>query len=476
MKQLNDFPLKFILPFIAVFLLLIILIIFIQRPRQISFTPEILSESTSVLNNPYQGFYHIIGYTLTDDYVQTENLSDYHTRGYDSPLVLLEINLKNYRDGAVSDPGLTQLEDIFKAWSESDTQIILRFLYDWDGIAKATEPKSLSTILTHMDQVSEIVNRYASSIYLMQGIFVGSWGEMHDSYFMDEQSVKTLLSHLHEVIAPSIYLSVRTPAQWRMVTGLYDVPAKFPAFQEHPSMIGRLGLYNDGMLGSLSDLGTYGDTPRKEATFPSYKGIREDELSFQNTLCQYVPNGGEVVCNNPYNDLPSAVQDLRTMHISYLNADYDSTVLEKWRQTIWDARDAFSGCDGLTYVKAHLGYRYTVRQFTLRKRDLLHPRLTIHLTLENTGFGNTLKPFEAAVLFRHTTTGETIRLPLLFDFRNLKSGQTKTLTASLPVKDLTPGTYELFFSVTDTATGRQIALANTPGSKVNGLLLGRLDY
>ena len=174
---------------------------------------------------------------------------------------------------------MAQLDDILKAWSQSDAQILLRFLYDWDGIAKAKEPESLSTILTHMDQAAEIVNRYASSIYLMQGCFIGNWGEMHGSYFADSQSIQTLITHLHQVIAPSIYLSVRTPAQWRTITGLYDVPAKFPAFQEHPPIAGRLGLYNDGMLGSASDLGTYGDTPRKGISDPACKGTREEELS-----------------------------------------------------------------------------------------------------------------------------------------------------------------------------------------------------
>ena len=84
----------------------------------------------------------------------------------------------------------------------------------------------------------------------------------------------------------------------------------------------RLGLYNDGMLGSVSDLGTYGDTKRKDATSPSYKGTREDELKFQNTLCQYVPNGGEVVSDNSYNDLQGVIFKVPNCeHVSYVAAD-----------------------------------------------------------------------------------------------------------------------------------------------------------
>ena len=475
MQPSYTFILKCVLPLLAVFLVALMLLFFGNRSRPIAFTPEAFWESTAVLKNPYQGFYRIFGYTLSDDGQHVQTTAVDSIREYDFALVLLEINLRNYRTGPISNSALAQLDDILKAWSQSDAQILLRFLYDWDGIAKVKEPESLSTILTHMDQAAEIVNRYASSIYLMQGCFIGNWGEMHGSYFADAQSIQTLITHLHQVIAPSIYLSVRTPAQWRTITGLYDVPAKFPAFQDEPSITGRLGLFNDGMLGSLSDLGTYGDTLRKDASAPSYKGVREEELSFQNALCQYVPNGGEVVYDTAYNALPTAVQYLKTIHVSYLNADYDQTVLQKWSRTIWNGEDAFSGCDGLTYVNAHLGYRYTVRGCTLQKHGLLQSQVTVQLTLENTGFGNTLKPFEGAFLLQNVQTEETRRLPLVFDFRSLTGGQTKTLTASLLARELPEGTWHLFFSVTDPATGGQIALANTAYVAGNGVLLGQLE-
>lgn len=76
--------------------------------------------------------------------------------------------------------------------------------------------------------------------------------------------MKTLIEHLNEVIDPSIYLSVRTPSQWRMINEVYDLPAQFPAFGAGTSLMGRLGFFNDGILGSESDLGTYGDTARQD--------------------------------------------------------------------------------------------------------------------------------------------------------------------------------------------------------------------
>ena len=475
MKLLHVFPFRLLLPF-GILLGLMLIGLLIAASNRITYATESFSESTEILSNPWQGFYHMIGYTLSDDYEPTGGTA-YQTDGYTASLALVEINLKNYRSTEISETGLAQLDDILTSWSQSPakTKLILRFLYDWDGIALTTEPESLDLILTHMDQISALVNQHSDTVYILQGIFVGNWGEMHHSRHMDETSVKKLIGHLHEVINPSIYLSVRTPSQWRMVNDLYDLPAKFPAFGADNSLMGRLGLFNDGMLGSESDLGTYGNTARRDAAAPSYQGTRKEELKFQNTLCQYVPNGGEVIYNAALCDIKTAVSDLRTMHVSYLNADYDGRVLEHWRNTVWTGKDAFNGCDGYSYMQAHLGYRYLIRSCELKTSGFLRPTVTLTLTLQNTGFSNTLKPFETSVLLKNTETGETVQVPLSADLRKLGSGQTKAFSVKLPVKELESGSYQMYFSVKDETTGQTILLANTNEVTADGYLLGQLE-
>lgn len=446
------------------------------RSNRINYKTEAFSESSRYLSNPYQGFYHIIGYSLSEQYDPTSG-SSYQTDSYTDSLALLEINLKEYRTTEIGENGLAQLNDILCAWSQSpsNTKLILRFLYDWDGLALATEPESRELILTHMDQVSSIVNQYCNSVYLMQGIFIGSWGEMHHSRFMDAVSVNTLIQHLHKIIDPSIYLSVRTPAQWRMINNVYDLPKKFPAFGTDDSLMGRLGLFNDGILGSESDLGTYGNTARKDASSPSYQGTRTEELEFQNQLCKYVPNGGEVIFNNQLSDLETSVSALYTMHVSYLNADYDNRVLEKWKKTVWTKKDSFYGCDGYSYVKAHLGYRYLIRTCKIKKTGFLFPELTLSLTLQNEGFSNTLKPFQTSILLKNIETGKSACVSLNADLRKLGSGQKKTFTVKLPVKDLERGSYQIYFSVKDETSGQMIQLGNENEASADGYLLGELE-
>ena len=90
---------------------LLILVLILRCMRQsVTFTAEKFSESNEVLENPYQGYYHIIGYTLND----TDEAIASHADTYSDSLVLLEINLKNYKNTDISEHALSQLEQIFK--------------------------------------------------------------------------------------------------------------------------------------------------------------------------------------------------------------------------------------------------------------------------------------------------------------------------------------------------------------------------
>lgn len=461
---------------VLAFIITLIVLRLLAYSSRIDYKTESFSESAEPLKNPYCGFYHIIGYTLSDEYVPSDN-TYCGIYSYTEPLVLLEINLKNYRTGEIGEKGLAQLNDILNAWADSPcgTRLIIRFLYDWDGVALATEPDSLELILTHMEQISESVNRYRDSVYIMQGVFIGNWGEMHHSKYSDSASVKILIDRLNELIDPSVYLSVRTPSWWRAVSGLYEPPAKSPSFGADNSLTARLGLFNDGILGSESDLGTYGNTSKRAAVSPDYRGTREEELKFQNKLCRYVPNGGEVVYNNNLSELKTAVSALKEMHISYLNADYDRRVLEKWESAVWTGNDIFNGCDGYSYIKAHLGYRYLIDSCEIKKSGFIKPDLTLRLTIKNIGFSNTLRQFMTALTLINEENGECIPITFNADLRKLGGENKKTFTVKLPVKELKRGGYLIYFSVKDKTSGQTVFLGNKNEITEKGYLLGRLD-
>lgn len=335
--------------------------------NKIVFESAVGEESAASLSNPYRGFYQMYGYQLSDDWNGT--FSNQELSFPSDPtirLILLQINLAAYRDTMISDIGLSQLQALLEAWSNKGYALILRFLYDWDGHADTKEPDNITIVYHHMNQVSPIINQYQKYIYLLQGVFLGDYGEMHDSPLATGEKETAVYSSLVRfwgaVTDPSIFIAVRTPSQLRAA-----VDSRLPLTKDEGfsgTLKARLGLFNDGMLGSDTDLGTYA-SPGSPPLGLTGIGTRGTEMFYQNLLCRYVPNGGEVVIDNALNDLDAAVSSLSKMHVSYLNLLYDKKVLNKWRNSVVTGAGPFQGADGFTYIKEHLGYRYVVRSCQL---------------------------------------------------------------------------------------------------------------
>ncbi len=439
---------------ICLLLLTGVLLYFLSaRYLPIQYTEILTGESPQPIKNPYRGFYHLYGYCLSeDDLSKPETWCNTILTQDNKSLVLLQINLKNYKNSALSSQALNQLNLILKEFSAADKQLILRFIYDWDGKGIDSEPDTREQIAGHMLQVSSIVNAYHDHIFLIQGIGTGSYGEMAATSYGTASDMIYLMNQQADAFQPDIFLSVRTPAQLRSILNTHrPLSASIPYDK---TLAARLGLYNDGMLGSVYDLGTYDDTSYLKEGHYTEAGTRQEELDFQNQLCNFVPNGGEVVSDNEYNDIENAVKDLKTMHITYLNRDYDVNVLKKWAESTYD------GVNGLDYIDAHLGYRYLLTESSIDYHPLFDEECLFTLTIKNTGFAPAYKRFESTILLTNTDSGETLSFPTQFDNRTLFSEETQTLKLSIPVRDLPVGEYEITFIMSDNATGLPITLAN----------------
>lgn len=426
------------------------------------YVPVSFEESTKELQNPYIGWYTLRGYYLSEE--GEPNLSGLPSVSDQPGLTLLEINLHAYQNQPIGEKGLLQLNRILEAWKRSGSQLILRFVYDWDGKGEENEPEELSTILTHMEQTIPIVNDYKDCVYLLQGIFVGSYGEMHGTKFMGREDMLTLISTLNNLTDPSIYLSVRTPAQLRTILDA-----------QGSSVAARLGLFNDGILGSESDTGTYGTLPASQTDYTA-AWSRTDELSFQDTLCTDVPNGGEVILENPLNDFPACLDALRTMHISYLNSAYDGAVLEKWKESNCDASTdpLYQGSSGYDYIGQHMGYRYVIQDMALSFQPLKEEDLTFSLTLHNTGFSAAYRDFSWNVTLA-AEDGFLHSFPLSLSSKALQPGKPFTVSCSVPARYLNEGTYSLYLSCYDPQLDREILLATNTEHTLLGYELGTLS-
>ena len=275
--------------------------------------------------NPKRGWYSIYPFTLPErpDFEELQ----WCLKKQES-LCLVRVCIGNYAARSFDTPALTVFEEILSFFARHDKDMILRIIYDDEGKGMEHEPAGLSQIQSHMDQLGSIIYKYAAHIYTTQGLFIGSWGEMHTSKFCDRQSLCRLIDSFYHATKGAVAMAVRTPAQLRSLeTGL----SEYTDTGARGRILSLTGLYNDAITGSETDYGTYaaGDTisgniPSDNVSWGNVnsgdgKWSRSAELSFQQERCIQVYNGGEVIMPNPYNDGDTAIETLTKMHVSYLN-------------------------------------------------------------------------------------------------------------------------------------------------------------
>lgn len=441
---------------------------------QVTFSAENFTESAKEIWNPDRGFYHIYGFLIPDEPADMgEQLDRQMEKDTDHALAMVQINLREFRDKEISEEGLQNIEDLFLTMSAVKEHWIVRFLYDWDGENEKYEPQSMDLVLDHMQQVGEILNRYRNSVFTLQGLFVGNWGEINGTKYADKQSLQQLAKQLVKVTDGQIYLAVRTPAHWRQIMESAD--AAMQKNQADP-LYGRLGLFNDGMLGSGNDCGTYSEKSAVEAGMDQAWN-RVEELAFQEKLCSRVPNGGEVIIDNEYNDLENAIADLKTMHVTYLNQDYDEAVLKKWAASTVQTSDCFDGMDGLSYIERHLGYRLVLSDISMQ-HDFREDTAEIQVALKNVGFAPVYKACEPVLLVKDET-GQTIYEGIPSgDIMSLAGGneaeKKEIFSVSVPLRGLKDGRYSVYFAVRDTADGSFITFANEQKTEKEGYKIGTI--
>ena len=430
------------------------------------------TESARDVPNSGKGFYRIYRFMITDEKTDYEGLVwELYAGDEKTNLTLIEINLQNYRDKEISRAGRDNIRDLFRALREVDKKLIVRFMYDWDGENEGYEPETIDIILGHMEQLESILREAGDQIFIIQGLFIGNWGEMNGTKYSEDEDLLKLAQKLDDITEPSVYLAVRTPAQWRKITGIEELSES--SFFEDP-LAERLGLYNDGMLGSESDYGTYGILKNSEEKYSTRKG----ELDFQNQLCRWVPNGGEVIRDNLYNDLENAIKDLGTMHVTYLNEGHDQDVLKKWKETTVNEEGCFYGMDGYTYIERHLGYRLLIKKADFAYH-FSNRCLEISVTMKNAGFAPIyIKPVMGLVLY-DSKQGTYQSYEIEGDLRRLAGGSESeeelTVTAAVSAGKLSHTRYEVYFFITDPKTGERIFLANEQDAEEYGYHIGNIE-
>ena len=384
---------------------------FIKKRKQIRFEPVAFKESTSYLRNPSCGWYQIYPFAIeeTPDFEEL-----YWCLCEEETIVLALIDIGAFRDTVISEDALHNLSKILRFFGEHEKEIILRIAYDREGRGMEREPEFLNTVIGHMQQLGTVIHAFREQILVVQGLLVGSWGEMHDSKFLSEKRLKQLMHAWQEALG-DILIVIRTPQQWRLL---------------HPKGIeegnDKIGLFNDGLFGSADDLGTFGWQKKEEAGWEG-QWCREEELEFTGRIAACIPYGGEAVGEMLEMTFEEMVDELRRTNVCYLNKKHDMARLDQWKAAFWQEDGVWDKVNVFDYIGCHLGYRFVLREAELIGKNELQLRILI----ENTGF-STLKQEAELVLCIENETKNAAYHVLPDDLCGVKPQEIKEIVTVLP--------------------------------------------
>lgn len=382
-------------------------------------------ESTDYDGNPSKGWYGLYPFVISEE-PDFDNLVWSLADGDVIALVRIDIGRRQPGVGTGSpftDAELDRADRILTWFEKHSREVILRITYDTEGKGMEHEPSLIKNVAGHMRQLGPVIAAHADNIIVHQGIFVGSWGEMHDSKFLSENAVCELYETLVSACGNKVRIAVRTPMQHRFImkyltrymgTGNADTDTD-NAYMDTDIL--RPALYNDAILSSEDDMCTYA-------------GGRAAWADYQDEVCAYAVCGGEAIHDNPLNDYDNAVKELANMHITYLNRQYDMAVLDKWRSN-----------NGYDYIGTHLGYRFVVTD-TAAGRDAEEETgsktqtgvgsIYINVRIANRGFACVYDRVRLLAEFRGKDGGCISRAEVMSDMSRIKPGDECTAVIMLP--------------------------------------------
>lgn len=331
--------------------------------------------------NPVRGFYHVYTYDITEKEAEEDWVWSLQK---DERLALVLLDIGKCAHRAISQEELAKAGRIFSLFKDHGMQMIVRVVYDREGRGMEHEPEHIGQVLMHMRQLAPLLTAFSAHIFTLQGLFIGSWGEMHASKFLEKEDLCLLYETLREATDGTVRISVRKPQQQRM---LRSADGEI-----------RTGLYDDAILASETDMGTFGWID--DVTDPDIMWTPKQELAFMQLHNFHTPCGGEVLAGALEFSAEEVLARMRLMHLTYLNSVHEPALWEQWKTLSCGMGEIFGTPGTVTlydYIRAHLGYRYVLEDVRLMPPVCASGRAVgadervdagrrLNVTVRNTGF------------------------------------------------------------------------------------------
>lgn len=408
-------------------------------------TARYFQETDRVLDNPDRGFY------IQIDSGRADKIPD---AAKEVRVILLAFDMEGYLAGDLPEEKLEELREALRAAQREHVSVVFRAAYGFHG--EVAEPDQIGQMGRHIEQIAEVLNQSADQILVVQAGMLGSYGEWHSSRYLEgteeqqRESRLYILKQWEACLVPQIKVDVRRPRFIREAA-------------EEGILSGRLGLHNDALLSTDSDMGTY-DASGME---------REDELVWmQEHLIRQI-NGGEMPVLGELSMPENADREFAMMHTGYLNLRYNQEVIAHWdTATIGDS-------NAKRYLGNRLGYRLSLSELHMRKLhlggELYTTGIKIRLRLRSTGYAPLPKHYKVflAVGSGDEYVYQEIQIPELYDLSNGESIE-KEVCIRIPWEFAQErGTFEIGLKIarsSDIKDGRDcVELANQSGFYHEGI-------
>ena len=426
---------------------------------------------------------------------------------------VLLISIEAYSSGAnesgidydLDEAFFNSLEKSLINAKKNNVTIGIRLRYDANGKTNP-EPATFDKVLEHVEQLgnSGLLEKYEDVITYVETGMVGSWGEQWGGKYTSLEYKAELLEKFLDITPDSIAVSVRTPNTVRKWLSMYcgiettqqNMLCKIND-AEYAKKFSRIGLYNDGYMGSDSDLGTYSDR-NGETDWLAEAAIYGGEFSGddgwrmkyenwlpENALPEMYKTNLTYINSNLYKtknatanfdsktEAESKISEIQKLYadagLSAYNTEsgisqtdgkytaswkwigYDDFIFDEKLDSLCNTEcnnSAFYGETVWKFMRSHIGYRYVLRSSEISDKLDRGESLNIKLKVENTGFSESVKDKEAEIILSDGLTNYTFKTDI--NPKNWQSGKTsdEIINISLP-KTISDGKYEVYLRISN---------------------------
>jgi len=311
----------------------------------------------------------------------------------------------------LTEDALNVLQQTFDNIRDFGGHVIVRICYDpwYNGRSNVTPAHEW--VLKHVEQLAPVLSKNTDVIVALEMGMHGAYGEMHSDTSITYDRVAEAVNMMLRNTPPELKILTRTGNYSAKVLGFDNWGVDFhidgEKFAEIAKAKGdtmyRVGMFNDGYLGTQYDYGTWGADCKTSI-------CREEGVAWLEKYSVNTPYGGEALTTaGGYEVINTpeflAYEGFRT-HTSYLNIQWNNNLIDSWKKTPFKQKDfdydpaRVDSLSGFKYINDHLGYRFVLRESWLSDTVGADGILRAKLRIQNVGFGNLTwnAPVKLAVL------------------------------------------------------------------------------